>query len=107
MSPERPLSIVDVNRSTILDTSNMVIDTSNGHIILQQTNGNHILTNGNYATYTTVASSSTGGGILSTVSTQAMPLTTTNQSSKLLVLEPNQLNENYVACKLFVQLYNY
>lgn len=98
MSPEeRPLSI-DVNRPTILDTSNMVIDTSSGHIILQQSNGNHILTNGNYATYTTVTSSSSGG-ILSTASTQAMPLTTTNNSSKLLVLEPNQLNENYVTSK--------
>lgn len=100
MSPERPLSMDSV-RPTILDTAaNMMIDANSGRLILQQSNGSHVLTNGNYATYTTVTSSSTGG-ILSTAPSSTMPLASTNNSSKVLLLEPNQLNDNYITSKCF------
>lgn len=91
MSPERPPSS---DGGPILESPNMVLSSipiESGHVLQQHQqqrqqmpqqyhqNINHAITNGNY-TYTTSPSSTT--------------------SSKLLVLQPNQLNDNYIASKL-------
>lgn len=98
MSPERPPSS---DGGPILESPNMVLSTipiESGHVVLQQQNQpqlpqqlapqfhqqqsqpnlNHALTNGNYSYATSPSSTS---------------------SSKLLVLQPNQLNDNFITSK--------
>lgn len=87
MSPERPPSS---DGGPILESPNMVLSSipiESGHVLQQQQmpqqyhhnqNVNHTITNGNF-TYATSPSSTT--------------------SSKLLVLQPNQLNDGYITSK--------
>lgn len=92
MSPERPPSS---DGGPILESPNMVLSSipiESGHVLQQQQqhqqqisqqyhqhqNLNHAITNGNYA-YATSPSSTT--------------------SSKLLVLQPNQLNDSYITSR--------
>lgn len=98
MSPERPPSI---DGGPILESPNVVLSSvpiESGHIILQQQNGNHVIANGNYGSYTTISTSPPSSTIVHQQPSPSSAASST-PSSKLLVLQPNQLNENYVTSK--------